>query len=268
VVQDIFLTETAWHADVVLPASVFPEKTGTFTNTDRRVQLGRTALPLPGQARLDLDILIDLANRLGCGWTYKDVGEVYTEMADTMPSLKNISWQRLVNEGAVTYPADGPNVPGNEILFSAGYPTKSGRGKIVPAAVRPPDEIPDDQYPFVLSTGRVLEHWHTGAMTRRSAVLDELEPEAMAFLAPRDVERLGLKRGDMIRVTTRRGAIEIKVRVDSDVPNGMVFIPFCYAEAAANLLTNPALDPFGKIPEFKFCAAQVEPLKALAEAAE
>jgi formate dehydrogenase major subunit len=268
VVQDIFLTETAWHADVVLPASVFPEKTGTFTNTDRRVQLGRTALPLPGQARLDLDVIIDLANRLGCGWTYKDVGEVYTEMATTMPSLENISWERLVNEGAVTYPADAPDKPGNEILFASGYPTKSGRGKIVPAAVRPPDEIPDEQYPFVLSTGRVLEHWHTGAMTRRSTVLDELEPEAMAHLSPRDTERLGLSRGDLIRVSTRRGAIDIKVRVDSDVPNGMVFIPFCYAEAAANILTNPALDPFGKIPEFKFCAAQVEPLKAMAEAAE
>src|SRR3954453_23478223 len=209
VVQDIYLTETAWHADVVLPAPVFPEKDGTFTNTYRRVQLGRKALPLPGQARLDLDIIIDLANRLGCGWSYKDVGEVYTEMAGTMPSLKNIGWEGLVNEGAVTYPADGPNVPGNEILFSAGYPTASGRGKIVPAAVRPPDEIPDDQYPFVLSTGRVLEHWHTGAMTGRSSVLDELEPEAMAFLSPRDVERLGLSRGDMIRVATRRGAIEI-----------------------------------------------------------
>src|SRR6266404_2035790 len=268
VVQDIFLTETAWHADVVLPASAFPEKTGTFTNTDRRVQLGRTALPLPGQARRDLDIIIDLANRLGCGWNFSGVGEVYTEMANTMPSLKNISWDRLKRDGAVTYPADGADVPGNEILFSTGFPTKSGRGKIVPANVRPPDELPDAQYPFVLSTGRVLEHWHTGAMTRRSTVLDELEPEAMASLAPRELERLGVKRGDMIRVSTRRGVIELKVRADSDVPNGMVFIPFCYAEAAANLLTNPALDPFGKIPEFKFCAARVEPLKVLAEAAE
>ena len=153
------------------------------------------------------------------------------------------------------------------VLFSAGHPTKCGRGRIVPAAVRPPDQIPDAQYPFVLSTGRVLEHWHTGAMTRRSSVLDELEPEAMAFLSPRDVERLGLARGDMIRVSTRRGAIEIKVRVDSDVPNGMVFIPFCYAEAAANLLTNPALDPFGKIPEFKFCAVRAEKVE-LQSAAE
>jgi formate dehydrogenase major subunit len=268
VVQDIFLTETAWHADVVLPASVFPEKSGTYTNTDRRIQLGRTALPLPGQARVDLDIIIDLANRLGCGWSYVDVGAVYTEMADTMPSLKNISWERLLREGAVTYPADAPDKPGNEILFNTGYPTKSGRGRIVPAHVRPPDEIPDEQYPFVLSTGRVLEHWHTGAMTRRSTVLDELEPEAMAFLAPRELDKLGIERGDVIRVSTRRGAIELKVRADSDVPDGMVFIPFCYAEAAANILTNPALDPFGKIPEFKFCAAQVEPVRAVAEAAE
>jgi len=268
VVQDIFLTETAWHADVVLPASVFPEKTGTYTNTDRRIQLGRTALPLPGQARVDLDIIIDLANRLGCGWTYKDVGEVYTEMADTMPSLKNISWQRLQREGAVTYPADAEDKPGNEILFNTGYPTASGRGKIVPAHIRPPDELPDEQYPYVLSTGRVLEHWHTGAMTRRSAVLDELEPEAMAHLPPRELERLGIEPGDMIRVSTRRGVIELKVRIDSDVPDGMVFIPFCYAEAAANILTNPALDPFGKIPEFKFCAAQVEPVRAVAEAAQ
>jgi len=268
IVQDIFLTETAWHADVVLPASVFPEKTGTYTNTDRRIQLGRTALPLPGQARLDLDIIIDLANRLGCGWTYPGVGDVYTEMAGTMPSLKNISWERLLREGAVTYPADGPDVPGNEILFNTGYPTQSGRGRIVPAHIRPPDELPDAQYPFVLSTGRVLEHWHTGAMTRRSAVLDELEPEAMAFLAPRELEKLGIERGDMIRVSTRRGVIELKVRADSDVPDGMVFIPFCYAEAAANILTNPALDPVGKIPEFKFCAAQVEPVKAIAQAAQ
>src|SRR5262249_61607415 len=139
----------------------------------------------------------------------REAGALNTEMATPIPSLKNISWQRWVNGGAAPYPADAPNKPGNEILFATGYPTKSGRGKIVPAAVRPPDEIPDAQYPFVLSTGRVLEHWHTGAMTRRSSVLDELEPEAMAFLSPRDVERLRLKRGDMIKVSTRRGTTEI-----------------------------------------------------------
>jgi formate dehydrogenase major subunit len=268
VVQDIFLTETAWHADVVLPASAFPEKTGSFTNTDRRVQLGRAALPLPGQARLDIDIIQDLAKRLGCNWSYPDVGAVYTEMASTMPSLANISWDRLVREGAVTYPTDGADKPGNEIIFSAGYPTKSGRGKIVPANVLPPDEVPDETFPYVLSTGRVLEHWHTGAMTRRSSVLDDLEPEAVAFMAPRELKKLDVAPGGMLRVSTRRGTIELKARADSDVPQGMIFIPFCYAEAAANLLTNPALDPFGKIPEFKFCAAQVEAVTADAVAAE
>src|SRR5580693_6019984 len=267
VVQDIFLTETAWHADVVLPASAFPEKTGSFTNTDRRVQLGRAALPLPGQARLDIDIIQDLAKRLGCNWSYPDVGAVYTEMASTMPSLANISWDRLVREGAVNYPTDGADKPGNEIIFSAGYPTNSGRGKIVPANVLPPDEVPDETFPYVLSTGRVLEHWHTGAMTRRSSVLDDLEPEAVAFMAPRELKKLGVPPGGMLRVSTRRGTIELKARADSDVPLGMIFIPFCYAEAAANLLTNPALDPFGKIPEFKFCAARVEAV-ATAESSE
>jgi formate dehydrogenase major subunit len=189
-------------------------------------------------------------------------------MASTMPSLNNISWDRLLREGAVTYPTDGADKPGNEIIFSAGYPTKSGRGKIVPANVLPPDEVPDEAYPYVLSTGRVLEHWHTGAMTRRSSVLDDLEPEAMAFMAPRELKKLGVPPGGMLRVSTRRGTIELKARADSDVPLGMVFIPFCYAEAAANMLTNPALDPFGKIPEFKFCAAQVEAATADAVAAE
>ena len=268
VVQDIFLTETAWHADVILPASAFPEKTGTYTNTDRRVQLGRAALPLPGEARPDLEIIQDLANRLGCNWSYADVGAVYTEMASTMPSLEGISWTRLIREGAVTYPTDGPDKPGNEIIFNTGYPTESGRGKIVPANVLPPDELPDETYPFVLSTGRVLEHWHTGAMTRRSNVLDDLEPEAVAMMAPRELQKLGVAPGGMLRVSTRRGTIELKARADDDVPQGMVFIPFCYAEAAANLLTNPALDPFGKIPEFKFCAAQVEAGAADALAAE
>jgi len=268
VVQDIFLTETAWHADVILPASAFPEKTGTYTNTDRRVQLGRAALPLPGEARPDLEIIQDLANRLGGNWSYADVGAVYTEMASTMPSLEGISWTRLIREGAVTYPTDGPDKPGNEIIFNTGYPTESGRGKIVPANVLPPDELPDETYPFVLSTGRVLEHWHTGAMTRRSNVLDDLEPEAVAMMAPRELQKLGVAPGGMLRVSTRRGTIELKARADDDVPQGMVFIPFCYAEAAANLLTNPALDPFGKIPEFKFCAAQVEAGAADALAAE
>ena len=151
--------------------------------------------------------------------------------------------------------------------FYAGFPTDSGRGKIVPAAVTPPDELPDATYPMVLSTGRVLEHWHTGAMTRRAEVLDAIEPEAVAFMSPRELGRRKLSAGAMIKIETRRGAIETKVRADRDVPEGMVFMPFCYVEAAANLLTNPALDPFGKIPEFKFCAAKVSAVEA-AKAAE
>ena len=260
VVQDLFLTETAFHADVVLPASAFAEKSGTFTNTDRRVQLGRPVLPPPGDARQDLWIIQEIARRLGLKWQYSGPADVFAELAMTMPSFNNITWERLEREGAVTYPVDGADVPGNDIIFDNGYPTASGRAKIVPAHIRPPDELPDMEYPMVLSTGRVLEHWHTGSMTRRAGVLDALEPEAVVFLAPRELHRLDLEPGDMLRLETRRGAIEVKVRADSDVPVGMVFMPFCYAEAAANLLTNPALDPAGKIPEFKFCAARVSPV--------
>jgi formate dehydrogenase major subunit len=258
VVQDIFLTETAFHADVVLPASAHAEKTGSFTNTNRQIQIARQVLPPPGDARQDWQLIQQLARRIGLDWNYGEVSEVYAEMAEIMPSLANISWDRLQREDAVTYPCDAPDQPGNEIMFAAGFPTKSGRGKIVPTQLVPPDELPDDNYPLVLSTGRVLEHWHTGAMTRRSAVLDTIEPEAVACLSPGEISRLGIAPGDFVTVSTRRGAIALKVRQDRDVPDGMVFIPFCFAEAAANLLTNPQLDPFGKIPEFKFCAARVE----------
>ena len=260
VVQDLFLTETAFYADVVLPASAFAEKSGTFTNTDRRVQLARPVLKPPGDARQDLWIIQEIGKRLGLPWSYPGPAEVFAEMAATMPSFRNITWERVVREGSVTYPVDGPDVPGNDIIFREGYPTANGRGKLVPANIRPPDELPDMDYPMVLSTGRVLEHWHTGSMTRRAGVLDAIEPEAIVFLAPRELRRLELEPGDLLRVETRRGAVEVKVRADSDVPVGMVFMPFCYAEAAANLLTNPALDPAGKIPEFKFCAARVSPV--------
>ncbi|HLJ36806.1 MAG TPA: molybdopterin-dependent oxidoreductase, partial [Steroidobacteraceae bacterium] len=263
VVQDLFLTETAFHADVVLPASAFAEKTGTFTNTDRRVQLARPVVASPGDARQDWWIIQEIARRLGLDWHYSGPPEVFAEMAQVMPSFNNITWERLEREGAVTYPVDGPNQPGNAVIFTKGFPTANGRGKIVPAHIRPPDELPDAEYPMVLSTGRVLEHWHTGAMTRRAAVLDDIEPEAVAFMSPRELHRLNLEPGDMLRLETRRGAVELKVRADGDVPVGMVFVPFCYAEAAANLLTNPALDPAGKIPEFKFCAARVAPAAKL-----
>lgn len=266
VVQDLFVTETAFHADVVLPASAFAEKSGTFTNTDRRVQMARQVIPPPGDARQDWWIIQEIAKRIGLAWNYAGPHEVFAEMAQTMPSFANITWERVAREGAVTYPVDAPDKPGNEIIFYAGFPTESGRGKIVPARVMPPDEVPDDRYPMVLSTGRVLEHWHTGSMTRRAGVLDAIEPEALAFLSPKELRRFGLEPGDLVRVETRRGAVELKVRADREVPEGMVFMPFCYAEAAANLLTNPALDPYGKIPEFKFCAARVEPVRSAAAA--
>ena len=261
VVQDLFVTETAFHADVILPASAFAEKLGTFTNTDRRVQMARPVVKPPGEARQDLWIIEQLGRRLGLDWDYNGPEPVYTEMASVMPSLANISWERVAREGAVTYPADAADKPGNEIIFTTGFPTPNGRGKLVPAHVLPPDELPDADYPMVLSTGRVLEHWHTGSMTRRSDVLDQIEPEAVAFMTPRDMGRMHIEPGDIIRLETRRGAVELKIRSDRDVPANMIFMPFCYAEAAANLLTNPALDPFGKIPEFKFCAARVSRLE-------
>jgi formate dehydrogenase major subunit len=268
VVQDLFLTETAFHADVVLPASAFAEKAGTFTNTDRRVQMARPVIRPPGDARQDWWIIQEIARRIGLDWNYSGPADVFGEMASLMPSLDNISWARLEREGAVTYPVDAPDKPGNEIIFWAGFPTESGRGKMVPARLVPPDEIPDAEFPMILSTGRVLEHWHTGSMTRRSGVLDALEPEAVAFMAPRAIGRMGLRPGDFVRLETRRGAVEVKLRADRDVPDNMVFMPFCYAEAAANLLTNPALDPFGKIPEYKFCAVRVAPAEAQRTAAE
>jgi len=257
VVQEIFLTETAFHADVILPASAWPEKTGTVTNTNRQVQMGRPAFDPPGEARADWAIIQDLANGLGLGWSYAGPHEVYEELRQAMNSIGGISWDRLEREDAVTYPCDDDG-PGSEIMFASGFPTQTGRGKFVATELVAPDELPDDAYPMVLSTGRMLEHWHTGAITRRATVLDALEPEAVASLHPREMKRLEIWPGDPIQVSTRRGTIEITARADRDVPEGMVFIPFCFAEAAANLLTNPQLDPFGKIPEFKFCAAKVE----------
>ena len=268
VVQDIFLTETAVHADVVLPASAHAEKLGTYTNTNRQVQIGRPCVPMPGEAKADWQIMIDIANRLGLGWTYDDVPDVYEEMRKHMASLNNISWERLEADGTVTYPADAPDKPGNEILFGQSFPTSDGRGRIVPAQVTPPDEVPDKDYPLVLTTGRMLEHWHTGAMTRRAAVLDALEQEPVVSMHPRDIGKAGLAAGQRVTVETRRGNITLTLRGDRDVSEGMLFVPFCFYEAPANFLTNPQLDPFGKIPEFKFCAARISATDVVTEAAE
>ena len=266
VVQEIFLTETAFFADVILPATAWPEKDGTVTNTNRQIQMGRQAVDAPDGVKPDWWIIQEIARRIGLDWNYDHPSDVFAEMKQCMGSLDNISWLRLENESAVTYPCDGEELPGNDVLFSNGFPTPTKRGKFVPASIIAPDEMPDADYPMVLSTGRQLEHWHTGAMTRRSQTLDDLEPEAVAHLAPNEMDRLGIRPGDDIEVATRRGRIALKARADTGIPKGVVFVPFCYAEASANMLTNPALDPFGKIPEFKFCAAKVE--KAASAAAE
>jgi formate dehydrogenase major subunit len=261
VVQDIFLTETAYLADVILPASAFPEKTGTFTNTDRMVQLGRTALQMPGDARQDLWIVQEMAKRLGLNWNYQGpdsgVEQVFNEMRRAMPSIAGITWERLQSEYSVTYPCENEGDPGEPVVFIEDFPTEDGRGKFVPAQLIPANERPDKDYPMVLITGRQLEHWHTGSMTRRAGVLDAIEPQAIASLHTLDLERIGAKPGGVITVESRRGKITLYVRQFDGIPVGTVFIPFCYYEAAANLLTNPALDPVGKIPEFKYCAVRV-----------
>jgi formate dehydrogenase major subunit len=258
VVQDLFLTETAVYADVVLPASAWPEKDGTVTNTNRQVQMGRQALPLPGDARHDWWLIQEIGRRIGLPWNYRGPDELYAEMASLMPSLDNISWERVQRESAVTYPADAPDEPGHDVVFDKGFPRPGGFGKLVAAKLQPPAETPNEEYPFILTTGRQLEHWHTGAMTRRATTLDALEPSAVASVSRGTIAMLGIKAGDPIRVSTRRGVVELASRQDDAMPDGVVFIPFAFVEAAANLLTNPALDPFGKIPEFKYCAARVE----------
>jgi len=268
VVQDLFLTETAVYADVILPASAWPEKDGTVTNTNRQVQMGRAALPLPGDTRQDWWITQEIARRIGLDWNYQHPSEIFTEMASLMPSLDNITWERVERESAVTYPVDAPDVPGRDVVFDKGFPRPGGFARLVAAKLTPPDETPDHEFPFILTTGRQLEHWHTGAMTRRATVLDALEPSAVASLSRGTFSKLGIKPGDMVRVTTRRGTVELSSRQDDAIPDGVVFIPFAFVEAAANILTNPALDPFGKIPEFKFCAAKVEPASETREAAE
>ena len=259
VVQDIFLTETANFADVILPATAFYEKSGTVTNTNRQVQMGRPAVTPPGAAREDWAITVDLAQRLGLAWSYDSPADVFAEMKLNMKSLDNITWDRLEGVNAVTYPSLSPDDPGQPIVFGDGFPRPEGRARFTPAAIIPPDDTPDADYPMILITGRQLEHWHTGSMTRRSAVLDAVEPEANCSLHPKTLRKLGVEPGGMLRLSTKRGSIEIMARADRAVAEDMVFVPFAYVEAAANILTNPAVDPYGKIPEFKYSAVRIEP---------
>lgn len=258
VVQDIFLTETAYLADVILPASAFPEKDGSFTNTDRLVQMGRAAIKPPGDARQDLWIIQEIGKKLGLPWNYQHVSQVFDEMRHTMPSIGGITWERLDREHAVTYPCMKEGDPGQSVVFVDDFPREDGKAKFVPADIIPAAERPDAEYPMVLITGRQLEHWHTGSMTRRATVLDAIEPDPVALVHPLDLADLGGKPGDVITIASRRGEVTLYARADEASPRGAVFVPFCYYEAAINRLTNAALDPFAKIPEFKYCAIQVK----------
>jgi formate dehydrogenase major subunit len=264
VVQDIFMTETAWLADVVLPASAWPEKTGTVSNTDRMVQLGKRALDPPGDARPDLWIIQQIAQRMGLDWNYEGeesgVAAVYDEMRQAMhAAISGITWERLQRESSVTYPCLSADDPGQPTVFIDRFPTADGRVKLVPADIIPADERPDADYPFVLITGRQLEHWHTGSMTRRASALDAIEPDPIASIHPLDLAGMGVRPGDVVTIESRRGAVSLYARADDSSPRGAVFMAFCYYEAAINRLTNAALDPFAKIPEFKYCAIRVRP---------
>lgn len=266
VVQDIFLTETAEFADVILPATSYLEKLGTYTNTDRRVQIGRPALRPPGEARLDWEIVCEVATRMGYPMKYSRVEEIFDEFAALTDSYRDLDHGILGETGRLWPAPDRSAEDGIPILFGDGFPTKDGRGKLVPAEYTPARELPDDEYPMVLNTGRLLEHWHTGTMTRRSYALDALAPEAFVEVHPEDLARLGVRAGERVRVVSRRGKIELMTRPTTNVAPGSVFVAFHFREAAANVLTIDAIDPFGKIPEFKFCAVRLERIDA-AEAA-
>jgi len=258
VVQDIFLTETAEFADVILPATSYLEKMGTYTNSDRRVQIGRPALRPPGEARLDWEIVCEIATRMGHPMQYERVEDIFDEFTSLTEGYRGLDYEILGKAGRL-WPAPDREAPdGIQILFGDGFPTPDGRGKLVPCEYTPARELPDAAYPFVLNTGRLLEHWHTGTMTRRSYALDALRPEAFVEVNPADLERLGAKAGERLRVTSRRGAIELAAKPSTNVSEGSVFVAFHFREAAANVLTIDAVDPFGKIPEFKFCAVRVE----------
>jgi len=258
VVQDIFLTETAEFADVILPASSYFEKTGTYTNTDRRVQVGRKVLDPPGEAREDWRILCEVSTRLGYPMSYESPAEIFDEFAALTEGYRGLSHELLGSTGKLWPCPDPVHGDGTQILFGDRFPTPNGRGKFVPCPYKPPHEEVDSEYPFVLNTGRVLEHWHTGTMTRRSQALSTIEPRAFVAVHPDDLEALGIPAGSRVVVSSRRGAIELEARPDRSVEPGTVFIPFHFREAAANVLTIDALDPWGKIPEFKYCAVKLE----------
>jgi formate dehydrogenase alpha subunit len=264
-VQDLFLTETARYADVVLPGSSFAEKDGTFVNTERRIQLSKRAITPPGQARADVDIIIELSNRIGLPTPFKGAADVMDEIARVTPNWRGVSHARLDGSGGLQYPVHDLEHGGTDFLFADAFPTKDGKATFHPVEFLPPAELPDDSYPFLLNTGRQMYHWHTGTMTRRSFALDARESTPIVELNPADAAELGVQDGESVVVASRRGEVVISVRISTRVAPRQVFIPMHYREAAANLLTNPALDPYAHIPEFKVCAVAV---MSLAQAAQ
>ena len=261
--QDIFMNETGEYADVILPAVSFAEKDGTFTNSDRRVQLVRPAIKPPGEARPDWEIIQDLALRVeeklarngSAGFTFTHPSQIWDEMAELTPPFQGITHERVEKEDGVHWPCPAPDHPGTPYLFTDTFPR--GRGKLTALAYRPSVELPDNEYPLILSTGRVLYHWHGGTMTRRSK-LDDIYPEALVEIHPADANDIGVNSGDWVKIRSRRGEIEVKVLVTQRSSKGMVFLPFHFAEAAANILTLDVRDPQAKIPDYKVCAVAGE----------
>ncbi len=261
--QDIFMNETGEYADIILPAASFAEKDGSFTNSDRRVQLIRPAVSAPGEARPDWDILQDLARRVeeklevkhSIGFDFETPAQIWDEMAELTPPFQGITHERIQKENGVHWPCPTPDHPGTPYLFAESFPR--GKGALTPLSYRPSQELPDDEYPLILSTGRVLYHWHGGTMTRRSK-LDDIYPEALVEIHPADAQKIGIYTGDWVKVRSRRGEIEVKTLVTERSAPGMVFLPFHFVEAAANVLTQDARDPQAKIPDYKVCAVAVE----------
>jgi formate dehydrogenase major subunit len=241
-----------------LPASSFFEKTGTYTNTDRRVQVGRKALGTPGEAHEDWQIVCDLATAFGYPMSYGSSAEVFDEFTSLAPSYAGLTHENLGLTGKL-WPCPDTDSDGTQVLFGDRFPTANGLGKFVPRPFEPAKELPDEEYPFVLNTGRLLEHWHTGTMTRRTRVLSAIAPEARVEMHADDLRELGIADGDWVEVASRRGEIRLRALKSAQMAAGSVFIPFHFREASANILTIDELDPHGKIPEFKFCAVRVSP---------
>jgi formate dehydrogenase major subunit len=244
----------------VLPATSYMEKEGTYTNTDRRVQIGRKVLDPPGEAREDWRVVCDIANRIGLPMDYESPREVFDEMVGLTTNYAGLTYDNLGPMGKLYPNPDPEGSDGTVVLFGERFGTDDGKAHLVPAEWMPAKELPDEDFPFVLNTGRLLEHWHTGSMTRRSFALDAIQPEAQVWLNPDDAATMGVADGDFVRISSRRGSIELRAKLSHRDTPGTCFIPFHFREAAANVLTIDEIDPFGKIPEFKFCAVKVEPV--------